>query len=235
MGSFTASLRTMGDRRGLPATIHLDNGRLRIALGEESLGEWGLDEIRLEPTPTGYRMAAEGDQILIEMEDTAAFEDALSDSGRKRRRKPASVKAEKQSEKTRTPTATKTAAVPRKKVEKPPKERSSASLGAKVLSATDTVLAAAERRWGSLLPDWMFTRVMFGAVFALLLLTIIVPGWVSTFMLIVGVLVVMLGAVLYTDSMLASRWLPGRMAPMHVLISGVTVLMLGVLLGVLAN
>jgi hypothetical protein len=46
---------------------------------------------------------------------------------------------------------------------------------------------------------------------------------------------VMLGAVVFTDPMLASKWLPGAMAPVHVLIFGVAILILGVLLGVIAS
>jgi hypothetical protein len=34
MGTFTASLRAIGDVRGLPATVELTDGNLRIAAGE---------------------------------------------------------------------------------------------------------------------------------------------------------------------------------------------------------
>jgi hypothetical protein len=46
---------------------------------------------------------------------------------------------------------------------------------------------------------------------------------------------VIVGAIVYTDSVLASKWLPGRMTPIHVLIFGVAILMFGVLLGVIAR
>jgi uncharacterized membrane protein SirB2 len=64
---------------------------------------------------------------------------------------------------------------------------------------------------------------------------VFLPGLVSTFLLVSGVLMIMFGAVVYTDSMLASKWLPGRMSPMHVLLFGVVILMLGIFLGVLAR
>jgi hypothetical protein len=54
-------------------------------------------------------------------------------------------------------------------------------------------------------------------------------------MLLSGVLLVMLGAVLYTDSVMAARLLPGRMTVMHVLISGVGLLLLGVLVAMTAQ
>ncbi|MFB3052205.1 MAG: hypothetical protein ACE1Z0_09495, partial [Acidimicrobiia bacterium] len=105
----------------------------------------------------------------------------------------------------------------------------------KLLSPVDKGIAFAERRWGGLLPEWAFTRVMFGVVIGALALTIIFPGLVSAFLLIAGLLMVMLGAVVFTDPMLASKWLPGAMAPVHVLIFGVAILILGVLLGVIAS
>ena len=196
MSSFSASLKTLGDRHGLPATIVLEENRLSIEAGEESIGDWSLDEIRLEPTPTGYRMAAEGEQLLIEMPNAEAFESELTKKSR---------------------------AI---KVNLPNKEA--------ILKPVDRGLEAAEERWGSLLPEWVFTRVMVGVVIGTLLVTIFLPGLVSTFLLIAGLLMVMFGAVVYTDSMLASKWLPGRMSPMHVLLFGVVILMLGVFVGVLA-
>jgi hypothetical protein len=64
---------------------------------------------------------------------------------------------------------------------------------------------------------------------------IIVPVLVSTFLLISGGLIIVFGAIVYSDPMLASRWLPGRTTPPHVLLFGVIILMLGVLLGVVAS
>jgi hypothetical protein len=76
---------------------------------------------------------------------------------------------------------------------------------------------------------------MFGVAFIALILMIVLPGLVSAFMLIAGALIVVFGAVAYSDPMLASRWLPGRTTPPHVLLFGVVILMLGVLLGVIAR
>lgn len=196
MGSFAVSLKTIGDHEGLPAVIHLSDGRLSIDAGDESIGEWALDEILLEPTPTGYRMAAEGDQIMLEFTDTDAFQSELSSNDRRRRSLP--------------------------------------DMG-KLLAQMDKGITFAEKKWGALLPQWVFTRVMFGAVVGVLTLMIIFPGLVSTLLLIAGLLLVMLGAVVYTDTMLATKWLPGRMSPGHVLIFGVVVVILGVLLGIIAK
>ena len=196
MSSFSASLKTLGDRQGLSATVVLENDRLSIVAGDESIGDWSLDEIRLEPTPTGYRMAAEGEQLLIEMPDAEAFESELTKEDRGI------------------------------KIRLPAKGT--------LLKPVDNGLEAAAERWGGLLPEWIFTRMMVGVVVGTILITVFLPGLVSSFLLISGVLMVMFGAVVYTDSMLASKLLPGRMSPMHVLLFGVTILLLGVFVGILA-
>jgi hypothetical protein len=46
---------------------------------------------------------------------------------------------------------------------------------------------------------------------------------------------VLFGAIVYSDPMLASRWLPGRTTAQHGLLFGVAILMMGVLLGVFAR
>ena len=93
----------------------------------------------------------------------------------------------------------------------------------------------ANKRFGPYLPEWMFTRAMFAIAFGALILLIVLPGLVSTFLLIAGALLIVFGAITYSDPMLASRWLPGRTTPTHALLFGVAVLMMGVLLGVLAK
>ena len=196
MGSFAASLKTLGDSEGLPAVIHLSEGRLSINAGSESIGEWALDEIRLDHTPTGYRMAAEGEQIILEFTDLDAFQAELSSNGKR-------------------------------EWSMPDKDQ--------LLTPVDKGIAFAEKKWGSLLPEWAFTRFMFGVAIGALTLTIVFPGPVSIVLLVFGLLTVMLGAIVFTDPMLASKWLPGRMAPVHVLLFGLAILVVGVLLGIIAN
>lgn len=239
MGTFTASLRAIGDVRGLPATVELADGELRIAAGETEIGAWSLSEVNLEATPTGYRMAAEGDQILIELKDIEAFAAELErrqpKRGRRRQKKdttsaratrvgaepkaaPTKVKREKKPPRQRTRSADK---------ERKPKERSG--------GFADIVLDKARKRFGPYLPEWVFTpAVLVIAVVAVLMMAVF-PALMSRLLLIAGALVVVAGAVVYTDPMLASRWLPGRTQPVHVLLLGVVVLLWGVLVGVLAR
>lgn len=225
MGSFPASLRAIGDVSALPATVEVEDGRLSIAAGSTEIGTWSLTEIHLEPIPTGYRMAADGDQILIELKDIDSFTAAITTKSRKRRKK--------------TAVSTKERTTPRPRVEdKPVKAKTakeSPGLAKKSLNMVDGTLESASKRFGAYLPEWVFTRVMFAVAFLALILMLILPGLVATFLLIAGTVIVLFGAVVYSDQMLASRWLPGRTTPTHVLLFGVAILMMGVLLGVIAG
>lgn len=262
MGTFAASLRALGDVRGLPATVEIEDGVISIAAGETSIGEWALNEIQLEPIPTGYRIAAEGDQILLEIKEIDAFNEELNAKRSRFRRKSKGVqkvaaKAETVAPEEVTPPVaqsqvkleprpatevkdarkqeTKTPKVKKQVEPKPEKQAADAGFGTKVLAWIDKSLDSANESLGPYLPEWVFTRLMFGIVFLAVILALVMPGLVSALMLISGALVIVFGAVIYTDPMLASRWLPGRTTPTHVLLFGVAILMLGVLLGVIAG
>ena len=227
MGTYTASLRAIGDTKPVPATLLLEDGQLAISSGDIEIGAWALNDITLEPIPTGYRMAAEGEQIIIEIKELDAFREALANGRFKRRSarlRGGSSQAAKDSE-TVERTATTTA-------DNPPRTGGFTQKG---LALLDGTLEKAHKKWGSYLPEWVFTRAMFIIVSGALLLMLTFPGVVSLFLLICGAVLIIFGAVAYTDPMLASRWLPGRTTPSHVLLSGVAVLLMGLLLGVIAS
>lgn len=250
MGSFAASLKALGDTTGLQATVSVSDGRLSIEAANQSIGDWHLKDIRLEPIPLGYRMTAEGDQIVIEMTDVDGFADAISGKRqrfwRKKKAKTsldASGPPVGELPPVRTDPGLNSVATPDQVSaqellpEEPATEEAAekASTWEVVLRGVDGALGAAESRFGNLLPHWVFTRMMLAVVLIALLLAIIFPTAVSIFLLVSGLLIVVFGAVVYTDPMLMARWLPGRMQPMHVLLFGVVVLLLGVLLGVIGN
>jgi hypothetical protein len=256
MGTFTGSLRAIGDVKALPATIELEGGRLSIASGETEIGSWELKEIDLEPIPTGYRMAAEGDQILIELEDVHSFSEAL-EMGKKRRllarnRKssaqtrpepkpietpatPRPVETPARVTSPSQPTRSRNVALPPAQSSPAPEKEKKTSSGRGVVDFVDGMLVRAQKRFGPYLPDWVFTRIMFAGILTALVLVIVLPGLVSVLLLVGGLLLVLFGAVVYTDPMLASRLLPGRTAPQHALLFGVLTLVVGVLLGVVAR
>ena len=244
MGTFTASLRAIGDVKSLPATVELNEGRLSIMAGSSEIGSWLLADVNLEEMPTGYRLAAEGEQILIELKDLDGFATELANQRKKRspfgRRKadlPRRPEGAEPVSVTRPSTTTDTANRA-SGISLPPLETTSARSSGwteKGLSFVDGTLAKANKKLGPYLPDWMFTRAMFAIAFGALVLMFLLPGLVSTFLLIAGAVMVLFGAIVYSDTMLASRWLPGRTTAQHVLLFGVAILMMGVLLGVLAR
>lgn len=104
-----------------------------------------------------------------------------------------------------------------------------------ILSRVDRTLAGAEKRYGPLLPRWVFTRRMAGLLALGMVLMLVFPGVASTVLLAVGFTTVVFGAVVYTDNSLAAKVLPGRTTAVHVLIAGVAIVVLGFLVAVIAR
>jgi hypothetical protein len=248
MGSFNASLRAIGDVTSLKATVELSDDRLSIVAGETEIGTWALDEIRLEEIPTGYRMAAEGEHILIELKDVETFAAELATRTKKRRvftktNRSSSESAEpKKRSKTAAASTVPAASGETSTADTPPapaKARASRESGSgsaqKRPGLVDGILAKTQKRFGPYLPDWMFSRAMLFIVIAAIVTMLLAPGPFSVFLLVAGALLVLFGAVVYSDTVLASKWLPGRATPQQVLLLGLSVLLLGVLLGIVAK
>ncbi|MDX1469420.1 MAG: hypothetical protein R3258_08755 [Acidimicrobiia bacterium] len=340
MGRYAGSLRTHEEDLALSASLELENGRVKINIGETPIGDWPVQEVEFEKTDSGYRIAAEGDQVLLDLEpkDAVALGIQLSDlnSGKKSRRskaksspKPrrgtksdeASSPDEKQSRsrfrRSKSPDnaapevpapveplpsrneplpapsqqveaepepasnedeiarilarmaeaepepAAPTPAPPtspepvaevdvepkkskrkerakrpkRDKREKAPKTRT--SLGTLVKTKTpaylDRVLDAVEPKLKPYLPAWVFNRLTVLVVLFGLLLIPIFPGFMATVLLVLGGITVMFGAVVYTDSVLSSRFLYGRTTPNHVLVVGVSTVVVGIILTLIAT
>ena len=241
MWTFDASLRTLGDRKGLAATLTIEDGRLAIDAGDQPIGEWSLSEIRLEPTPTGYRMAAEGEQILLDIENVDDFTLALNGKKVKGRKKDApSPEASTKVKRDRKAAEPEPAPARTERAEKPEKTKESKhaeerGFGEMVAAFLDTTLDQASEKWGHLFPAWVFTRGTVYTLAALFAVVIIFPTVFFWLLLVTGVLMVMFGAVVYTDSVAAARWLPGKFTPMHVLIYGVGLVVFAVFVGVASH
>jgi hypothetical protein len=249
MGSFNATLRAIGDVTSLKATVELADDRLSIVAGSTEIGTWGLDEIRLEEIPTGYRMAAEGEQILIELRDVESFAAELATRTKKKSKfaKPTRSRSESSESKKRSKTAavaTPTVARLEKSTAedtstptpaKAPRDPRTSGAAGKGLGIVDGILAKAQKKFGPYLPNWMFSRAMSFIVIAGIVTMLLFPGPFSVLLLIAGALLVLFGAVVYSDTVLASKWLPGRATPQQALLLGLSVLLLGVLLGIVAK
>ena len=304
MGSFNASLKTIGDTKGIPATVELQEGRLSIKAGDSEIGDWPLDEIGLEPTPTGYKLAAEGDQVLLDMSDSEQFTEELQQLSKNGRRKKEEKKKKKKQKKlslfsrkekkteeddthetveaapatppepvepvrdepvaaagepaSRIPDSVMRASSPSREPAAPvapdvPPEPVSAeaataepvartpetdaeapSFFARLVAMLDRTIDITEKRWGPLLPGWVFNRIVFVAGFVLLVLAFVFRGTTSIVLLVTGVLALMIGGAAYTDDVMASKLLPGRATPTHLMIVGIGLLAVGIGFGFIA-
>ena len=247
METFPAALRTVGDVNSLAATIELSDGRLRIAAGDTEIGDWPLTEVQLEEIPTGYRMAVEGELLMLDLKDVSSFNAELEKSSKKKRRG-ISRKRKQKAAKTKDQPSVRSEnpiVVPRRAtaIEEnrgqtataAPTTAAKRGLGAKILDASDGLLAKGKKRFGPYLPDWVFSRGMLAIGIALLAILFVFPGVFSVLLVVLGCLGVLFGAVVYSDSVLASRWLPGRTTPQQALLTGLTVILVGILVGLIAR
>ena len=226
MGQFQASLRLPGDSRALPATLSLGEGRLQVASGEHVIGDWPINAIDISPIPEGFRVAAEGEVLLLDIPDRSAFEQeaaALRSKpkrfGRSKEAKPAQPTASTSA----TAVATKP---PRTKAPKPAKVKGDSRL--------DVWLDRGRERFGAKLPAWVFSRIGVGAAFGLLVLCVIFAELVSNLLLIAGVVVLLVGGVTMLDSVIARRLLHHKVTPIQVVIAGGSIFVVGLLLGLAA-
>jgi hypothetical protein len=223
MGQFQASLRMPGDSRSLPATVLLNGGRLQVASGEHVIGDWPIESIDISPVPEGIRVAAEGEVLLLDISDRAAFEQEAASFNVKPKRfsRQKAAKSEKtQSVKTAKATATRTVAV------KTPQPKGESKL--------DLYLSRAKERFGARLPDWVFTRFGLAAVVLLLILCAVFAELVSNLLLIAGVVILLVGGVTMLDSVIARRLLHHKVTPIQVVIGGGSIFVVGLLVGIVA-
>ncbi len=74
MASFDARLRVVG-QTGLPLGVEIDltTQRMTVAAEGKPIANWNLDDIRIAPTPSGFRIDAEGEAVIIAVNDDERF------------------------------------------------------------------------------------------------------------------------------------------------------------------
>jgi hypothetical protein len=74
MTSFDARLRMIG-QTGLPLGVEVDlaGGRMILTSSGSTLADWPLDDIRIFPTASGYRIDAEGEEVILNVTDADRF------------------------------------------------------------------------------------------------------------------------------------------------------------------
>ncbi len=248
MGRFDASLLIPGDSEPLSAILVVEDGRLRIRTASHDIGDWRLEDIALSSVPNGFRMEVEGEELIVELDDPAEFEDEVSANMKRRGRRyrAKGPKAKRRPDKPAKDLADRPAKRERRQTRSRSENRAESPAGqpsgghereqAKNFGLKlDQLLERADEAYGSLLPRWVFTRGTMAILGVAILVMILAPIPISTILLITGFLVVVFGAVVYTDSSLAARILPGRSTPTHVLITGVAMVVFGFLLGVIST
>ena len=227
MGKFTASLRLPGDSNALAATVQVQEGRLQVASGEHVIGDWEIAAIDISRIPEGIRVAAEGEVLLLDIDDRAAFEQEAAAIGGKAKRSSRPRKSAK-AEASRAPKAksARTATISKPAAEKTAKVKGE--------SRVDRFLKQAKERFGSSAPDWLFTRRGLVGVLALLALCVVFAQLVSNLLLIAGVISLLIGGVTMLDTVIARRILRHRVTPIQVVIGGGSVFVAGLLVGVVA-
>ena len=344
MGRYAGALRTHEEDIALSASLELQDGRVKINIGDTPIGEWDLHEVEFEKIDSGDRISAEGDHVLLDLEpkDAVALGIQLSDLNSKKSRrgrdkstrprrgakaskestseerpKRGRIRRSKSSDEPATPeppappqpmraqpqpappapepdpvteaappptnddaiasilsrmaeaepgpTApppppsrpepaaevdTKADERPRKakraekakrpkreKKEKAPKTRSSPAdlLKTKTPAYLDWILDAVEPKLKPYLPAWVFNRLSVLVALLMLVLIPIFPGFMATVLLVIGGLTVLFGTVVYTDSVLSSRFLFGRTTPNHVLVVGISTIVVGIILTLIAT
>jgi hypothetical protein len=230
MAQFNASLRLPGDSNALAATVHLQEGRLQVASGEHVIGDWDINAIDISRVPEGIRVSAEGEVLLLDIADRAAFEvEALSLATRSTRDGRSKGARKAKSPKTPRPPRQKTI---RASHAVKPKERPDQVRGD---SRIDRFLQRAQDRFGSNLPDWVFTRKSLAGLLVLFALCVVFAQQVSFLLLIAGVIALLIGGVTMLDSVIARRILRHRVTPIQVVIAGGSIFVAGLLVGVVGD
>lgn len=74
MTSFDARLRILGES-GFPLGVEIDltGERMVVTTAGRPLADWDLEDIRIVPTPSGFRVDAEGEAVILNVTDSERF------------------------------------------------------------------------------------------------------------------------------------------------------------------
>lgn len=74
MATFEGRLRVEGNADSeIGVEIDLDGERMKLAAGEVEIADWSLEEIRVAALQDGFHVRAEGEEVVIEVEDDGRF------------------------------------------------------------------------------------------------------------------------------------------------------------------
>ncbi len=74
MSAYEGWLRIQGDTEPpLGVEIDLTDERFIVTAGETQVGNWSRNEIRISALQDGFHVRAEGEEVIIEVDDDARF------------------------------------------------------------------------------------------------------------------------------------------------------------------
>ena len=74
MSSYEGLLSVLGDNGpALDVSIDLTDARFRLSSGDAQLGDWSMNEIRVNALPDGFHLRAEGEEVVITVTEDAEF------------------------------------------------------------------------------------------------------------------------------------------------------------------
>jgi len=83
MTAFDARLRIIG-QRGFPLGVEVDltEERMLVTNGDTAIADWSFNDIAIYPTASGYRIDAEGEEVILNVIDSKRFAAAIGDKVR---------------------------------------------------------------------------------------------------------------------------------------------------------
>lgn len=74
MTAYQANLVIEGETTGpTPVLVDLTGDRMVMSIGEEEVAAWDRSEMRISAMPDGFHIRAEGEAIILDVEDEARF------------------------------------------------------------------------------------------------------------------------------------------------------------------
>lgn len=74
MTAYEAKLRIEGESEPpMPVTLDLTDDRMTMSIGGEEVADWARSEMRISAMPDGFHIRAEGEAIILDVEDDAHF------------------------------------------------------------------------------------------------------------------------------------------------------------------
>lgn len=74
VSAYEGLLRVEGENEPpIGVMVDLTDGRMRVSAGDIEVADWSLDEVRISALLDGFHVRAEGDEVVLEIEDEGHF------------------------------------------------------------------------------------------------------------------------------------------------------------------